>query len=169
MTLAENIKRLRESKGKTQKEVAAFMGISQQAYSQYESGKREPKFDTIRRIADAIGASMPELLRIVMDCDENFVNAEWFGEMSDNDLVDVFISSPADPAMVDRINKELMRSHELHNDINSSFACLNLDGQEEAAKRVWELTQIPKYRHHPTAEPTPDAPAAPDDKEPTQK
>lgn len=169
MTLAENIKRLRESKGKTQKEVAAFMGISQQAYSQYESGKREPKFDTIRRIADAIGVSTPELLRIVMDCDENFVNAEWFGEMSDDDLVDVFISSPADPAMVDRINKELVQSNELHDAINGSFACLNLEGQEEAAKRVWELTQIPKYQRQPAGDTAQDVPDAEPSKDPAQK
>lgn len=169
MTLAENIKRLRESRGKTQKEVAAFMGISQQAYSQYESGKREPKFDTIRRIADAIGASTPELLRIVMDCDENFVNTEWFGEMSDDDLIDTFISPPADPAMVDKINKELMRSKELHDDINGSFASLNIEGQEEAAKRVWELAQIPKYQYHPAAERPQDAPDIEPDTDHTQK
>ena len=45
---------MRLSKNMTQKEVASAMGISQQAYSQYESGNRRPKIDTIIRIADAL-------------------------------------------------------------------------------------------------------------------
>ena len=55
MTLAEKIKQIREKKGMTQKEVASLMGISQQAYGQYESGGRVPKTETVTRIAEALG------------------------------------------------------------------------------------------------------------------
>ncbi|MBS6540216.1 MAG: helix-turn-helix domain-containing protein [Faecalibacterium prausnitzii] len=55
VTLAEKIKQVREKKGMTQKEVASLMGISQQAYGQYESGGRVPKTETVTRIAEALG------------------------------------------------------------------------------------------------------------------
>ena len=55
VTLAEKIKQIREKKGMTQKEVASLMGISQQAYGQYESGGRVPKTETVTRIAEALG------------------------------------------------------------------------------------------------------------------
>lgn len=61
MTLAEKIKLARTKSGMTQKEVASRMEISQQAYGQYESGKREPKPETIARIANALGVTRYEL------------------------------------------------------------------------------------------------------------
>ena len=86
VTLADRIKQIREKKGLRQKDVASSMGISQQAYSQYESGTREPKKETINRIARALGVSQFELLRPVMENDEDYVNTEWFGEMTDADI-----------------------------------------------------------------------------------
>lgn len=53
-SFGDKLKKFRLSKNMTQKEVASAMGISQQAYGQYESGNRRPKIDTIVRIADAL-------------------------------------------------------------------------------------------------------------------
>lgn len=47
------------------------------------------------------------------------------------------------------------------------FRMLNDNGQTVAVERVQELTQIPAYQR--PAEPTQDAPSAPDDKEPAEK
>lgn len=47
------------------------------------------------------------------------------------------------------------------------FRALNDDGQTVAVDRVEELAQIPKYQRAQNA--PQDAPAAPDDKEPTEK
>ena len=49
----------------------------------------------------------------------------------------------------------------------SHFRTLNDNGQTVAVERVQELTQIPAYQRR--AEPTQDAPSAPDDKEPAEK
>lgn len=91
MTLAERIKQIRDQKKMTQKEVASLMGISQQAYGQYESGTREPKKETIYRIADALGVSQFELLRPVMEHDADTVNTEWFAEMTEEDIANAMI------------------------------------------------------------------------------
>lgn len=49
----------------------------------------------------------------------------------------------------------------------SHFRTLNDNGQTVAVERVQELAQIPAYQR--PAEPTQDAPSAPDDKEPAEK
>lgn len=49
----------------------------------------------------------------------------------------------------------------------SHFRTLNDNGQTVAVERVQELAQIPAYQRR--AEPTQDAPSAPDDKEPVEK
>lgn len=58
MTFAENLKLIRKKRGFTQKEIAERLGVSQPNYAQYENGKRKPKVETIRRIADALGVNI---------------------------------------------------------------------------------------------------------------
>ena len=53
-SIGENIKRLRSEKGLTQKALADLLGTSQQNLAQYEKDKRKPKFDTIRKLAEAL-------------------------------------------------------------------------------------------------------------------
>lgn len=43
----ERIKGLREDKDKTQQEIADYLHIAQNTYSQYENGKREIPIDTL--------------------------------------------------------------------------------------------------------------------------
>lgn len=167
MTLAEKMKQLREKKGLKQKEVAALMGISQQAYGQYESGTREPKMDTLNRIAKALGVSKYELLRATLENDADFVNSDWFAEMSDEDILEAVL--PPSPNEVENLKKSMIHQKELLDSINNAFYFLNEEGQEEAAKRIEELTQISRYRYQPTTSAPQAAPAGLDDKESTQK
>ena len=49
MSIGENIKRIRKEKGLTQKELGlALGGISQQQIGQWETGKANPKIETIQ-------------------------------------------------------------------------------------------------------------------------
>ncbi len=57
-----NLKRAREQKGLSQKEVAEGIGVAKSTYSMYESGNREPNVQTIRKIADVLNVSADELL-----------------------------------------------------------------------------------------------------------
>ena len=61
MTFAETLKKIREEKGLTQRDVAERLGVSIQNYNQYETGKRNPKLDTKERIATALGVGLFEL------------------------------------------------------------------------------------------------------------
>ena len=160
MTLAENIRRIREEKKMTQKSVASLMGISQQAYGQYESGSREPKPETLGRIAAALGTTLAEITRgtnSVPDDDgamKNYVQSFVLGQGTQlMTQWDAFF----------KILNEIPHASELW----CAFDKLNEIGQRIAVERVDELTQIPAYQR-PT-EPAQDVPSAPDDKEPAEQ
>ena len=46
------LQRLRKSRGYSQQQIADELGISRQTYSNYELGKREANYETLRRLAD---------------------------------------------------------------------------------------------------------------------
>ena len=62
MDIGEKIKHLRTEKGITQKELANRLGTSQQNLAQYENGKRNPKLETVRKMADALGVYISDLI-----------------------------------------------------------------------------------------------------------
>lgn len=152
MTLAENIRKIRESKGKTQKEVASLMGISQQAYSQYESGAREPKPETLGRIAAALEIEFKELYPAIMSSEK-----KWSHDHLHDFLYGV------------QSQWEVERNNSPKSEILQLFQRLNDNGQARAAEYIEELAQIPKYQRQPAGENAQTAPAAPDDKDPTRK
>lgn len=61
MTIGENIRRIRKSKEMTQKDLAAKLETTPQNLAQYENGKRNPKPETLQKIADALGTTVSEL------------------------------------------------------------------------------------------------------------
>ena len=56
------IKSLRLDKGLNQQTVANYLGITQQAYANYERGVRQPDPDTLLKLADFFGCSVDVLL-----------------------------------------------------------------------------------------------------------
>lgn len=67
MTVGERIRAARRAKGMTQKELAEKMGTSYVVISQWENGKRNPKFSTLREIAKALEIPTTDLLGTVKD------------------------------------------------------------------------------------------------------
>lgn len=59
MTTGEKIKKARKAAGLTQKQLADSLGVSESFVSQYESGKREPKYQTLVKLAAALGLPNP--------------------------------------------------------------------------------------------------------------
>ncbi len=53
---------LRKATGKTQAEIAAYLGITRPAYTAYESGRRQPDYATLRQIADYYKVTLDYLL-----------------------------------------------------------------------------------------------------------
>ena len=52
MSIAENIKRLREQHGLTQEELGEIAGVSAKAVSKWESGQADPRMGAVQKLAD---------------------------------------------------------------------------------------------------------------------
>ena len=116
MTTGELIKAARKKAGMTQAQLAEKLGISYVGVSQWENDLRNPKLDTLQRIASALGVPVQDLFSDWEAVDkEEFKRVFLYGE-----------------GIKDRIDAALDR--------------LNDEGQEKAAERVEELTEIPKYQ-----------------------
>lgn len=58
----QNLVNMRKAMHKTQQEAADYLGISRQAYSNYEAGKREPDFETLLKLGEYFDCSVDYLL-----------------------------------------------------------------------------------------------------------
>jgi transcriptional regulator with XRE-family HTH domain len=63
MKLNAVIKKVREAKGLTQKEVAVSLKMDASQYSRIESGKTDPSFTIVAKIAKALGVTLSELFQ----------------------------------------------------------------------------------------------------------
>jgi len=64
MELGDCIKKIREAKGLSQKEVALSCKMDMGNYSRIENGKTDPSFNTVVKIAKALGVELYELFNI---------------------------------------------------------------------------------------------------------
>ena len=58
----ENLKKVRKSKGLTQKALSEQLGVALSTVAMWETGSRQPDYQTLNRIADFFGVSFDELL-----------------------------------------------------------------------------------------------------------
>ncbi len=65
-----SIKRIREAKGLSQKEVITAIGMGAAQYSRIENGKTDPSISTVEKIAKALGVTMAELFTDTEDLKE---------------------------------------------------------------------------------------------------
>lgn len=64
MFYCQRIKGLREDKDKTQSELAHYLNIAQNTYSQYENGKRELPLDSLIKLCKYYNVSADYILGI---------------------------------------------------------------------------------------------------------
>ena len=64
MSIGENIKKVRVGAGLTQKQLGERLGITSQSIAQWETGRREPKYQSIVKIADALNVPVSSLYGI---------------------------------------------------------------------------------------------------------
>lgn len=64
MTLGNRLQSLRREKGLTQAQLGSFFNLAESTISLYESGKRSPDYDTLKRLASFFDVSLDYLLGI---------------------------------------------------------------------------------------------------------
>jgi len=62
LDISERLKLCRKKKGKTQKDIALLLGVSERAYRHYELSDREPPLSTAAALADAFDVSLDYLV-----------------------------------------------------------------------------------------------------------
>lgn len=62
MKFSENLRRYREQAGLSAKEFADLLGIQYSTYVNYENSDREPRFNIVSKIADALNISTDQLI-----------------------------------------------------------------------------------------------------------
>lgn len=142
MDIAQSIKKCREEQGLTQKALADKMGVTPVLISQYENGKRNPKIETLRKIADALEMSVTDLvgqdnMRIVL-----------LSEKASSLEEELLLSRVAleEAKHLQTSNFTFTKSEKHFTKLLKSFEQLNSTGQQKAVEQVELLAKIPEYR-----------------------
>ena len=89
MKFIEKIKKLREEKSLTQRQVAAELGIDAAMYNRFEKGERNMKRELVRNLAHIYGISEDELLTL-------WLAGKVYALLSEEDFAEEVISMVAE-------------------------------------------------------------------------
>ncbi|MCI8801616.1 MAG: helix-turn-helix transcriptional regulator [Lachnospiraceae bacterium] len=133
MTVAENIKRIRKEKHLTQKQLGEKCGMSESTLRQYEIGYRNPKIETIRKIANALEVELWEIVELnEMDLETRIQEIPKMTSQLTPESIEDF-----DRLFIEGINE---------NTLLKNYRQLNNDGQQKVSVYVEDLAKIPEYR-----------------------
>lgn len=161
MNTGARIQELRKIKKMTQSDLAAKIGTTPQNISQYERGIRNPKFETLQKIAASLEVEIIDLLpeedrdgvRYVIDHLKRELT-EW----NPNEIEKYVLSGEIEglpyaafSKAVERADESVKNSTEnfddafLKRELLSSFHALNRRGKIEAVLRLDELTLVYRF------------------------
>lgn len=126
MTTGEKIRSARQEAKLTQKRVAELSGIAEPTIRKYESNRLNPKIGTLKKLANAIGCDVMELLD---GLDEK-----------GNDAIQRGVLDTLD----NKIAEEKREKHIAT--ITALFAQLNRHGREKVISYAEGLVESPDYR-----------------------
>lgn len=130
LTTGEKIKKTRIQKEFTQKQLAEKCGMYESQIRKYESGKINPKIETLQKIANALQVPVNSL-------------------RSDSELeLNSFMK------YLDKSFDTFKDNLRLENKLISDYRVLNAQGRQKAHEQIEMLTKIPEYRadQNPTAD-----------------
>lgn len=145
--LGEKIRATRRCHGKTQEDLAQYLGVQRAVISKYETGTITPSLSQIEKIAEALSVPLSDLLGLEPEGDKE----------SDRQLLAKLLSEYAAEHGDESAEhfKSLIyfdenglrfRDGGSFDRLVTLFDSLNDDGQQKAVERVEELTEIPKYQ-----------------------
>ena len=137
MTIGEVIQMARKEAGLTQVQLGDMLGVSGAMIGQWENNLRNPKSETVGRIADALGEPFMKLF--LQNCDEWSSITQKRLDAIRMDDIELF-EEKFQKQITEFIHSPLGRS------IIVLFFDLNFLGQKEAEKRIRELVEISKFQ-----------------------
>lgn len=127
--ISEWLSKARERAGLTKAELARLSGVSKSAISNYENGRRT------NMSADV----MISLAKVLAGKDADLVGG------MDQLVLENYLAGNDVSEFISRIRRLRGEDQSLRSQLNNAFDKLNDLGQNEAVKRVSELTEIPRY------------------------
>lgn len=138
MTVGQNIKRIRERKKISQKELGKILGVSQQMIGQYENNANPPKLVTLRRISKALNTPLHELINGVTDF--------WQLVPPEDILRDLTTEKNTAWDYSEMEEFFAYSQNELEKILVEDFYLLNNNGKLKLVDYATDLTKIPKYQ-----------------------
>lgn len=163
MTVGNRIRAARKKAGLTQAELAAKLGISYQGVAQWENDLRNPKFETLLRIATALRTPIEDLLalspekkaeiKFVEDyvaensggCRED-VRKDLLNEVLDTIPIEVY-QAAVESSDVETLEKfKFVSDRQLKEYLEAAYQHLSRRGRIEALLRIEELQENYRFR-----------------------
>lgn len=153
-TINKRIVQIRKSKKISQIELAKNAGISVNSLRLYEAGKRSPTFATLQKIADALGVHYSILLTDDPEEQALFTNDSDTTRvhMLRGNIVARELYSGQEKKLTPKEIETYQREIALFEGLIEDYKALSIEGQQVAAERVHELTEIPRYQRKDTSE-----------------
>lgn len=123
MSIGQRIRDARKKAGLTQEQLAIACNVATITIRQYETNKREPRYEQLKSIARVLKVDWADL-----------VDGDDAAEMVKRHMLDM-LNGKKEPAH-EQLSQALL----------AAFSQLNDEGQGKAVERVEELTEIPKYQ-----------------------
>ncbi len=150
MNIGEQIRKYRSIANISQKELGKRLGMSQQQIAQYENGNRKPKFETLKKIGDALEIDILHLLpegsykELPLNDDDKFLNVKhkYFTEV----YGEIIEEKTFDEILLEYWNSFSEKERDRYLCIALYFSKLNNIGTEKAVERIQELCEIKRYR-----------------------
>lgn len=147
-TFADNLTRIRKEKGLTQEQLAQLLNTYKPVISMYEKGKRNPKTDTIKKFAAALGCSYSDLVSdgalidIISDEKEQkeIAKLSAFFNMSTNEIAGVIENYLLGKEYKDSITGDSEKLLTLYEQLNAL-------GKDKALTYLQDLYDNKKYRN----------------------
>lgn len=133
----------------TQKQLAQILGVATGTVQQWELGVRFPRVEMLKKIEDTLKIAL-----VPCDVEKSGMYSSLRSEnidkamqaMQQATLPEYNIENDFPVYLPDLSPDE----YKLFNEVAENFEKLNAEGMKEAAKRIEELTQIPKYQRSET-------------------
>ena len=158
MTTGERIKAARKRAKMTQAALGLELGVSAPMIAQYENGARNPKYETLKKIAEALNRATEEDRKVSGEAKLTWEDLYSGSQeeklvLIEQGLLDILpkLKSAAEAARKQREEWEerWLRLDTDEDRITYYYSLLNEEGRRVAADRVQELSEIPKYRETP--------------------
>lgn len=163
MTTGQLIKAARKNAGMTQAELASKLNVPYQSISQWERGTRNPKYDTLERLADALDVPLEVLLGIgdydgsirVHVSPEQQEYSELLEKKKNGSITSDELSRLLElHAKRPPLSESIKQLGDILDRLGQCMKKLNVVGQQKVENYAQDLTRIPEYQAKQSTPPT---------------